>query len=66
MKLKLEFEIPEEQGMAEQYYHAPVAWSAIDDALNKIRSYIKHDVGTAEQCIQDVRFVLSDVRSKIE
>lgn len=60
------YNIPEdtqEHLMAENAHHA---WSAIDEALQYIRSHQKHGALTADKCIDTVREILADARGRIE
>ncbi len=49
-----------------QAHLAPHAWQAIDDSVNQIRNYKKHDYGTADQCIDDVLFTLTSAQARLD
>lgn len=66
MKLKLEFDIPEEQQESQEYFYAPVAWAAIDESMRIIRAHDKHGVGTPDKVLQQVWVLLNEARSKTE
>jgi len=49
-----------------QAHLAPHAWQAIDDSINQIRNYRKHDYGTADQCLNDVILTLASARARLD
>ena len=48
-----------------QAHLSAFAWMAIDKALDDIRNHLKHDFGTADQCVREVEAILKDVRERL-
>lgn len=66
MKLKLEFDLPEDREEYTRTYFANEAWSAIDQALILIRNHQKHDYLTADDVIERVRDMLGEAWGRLE
>jgi len=49
-----------------QAHLSPIAWTAIDEALMHIRNHFKHDVLGPDQCLIEVRKILTEAKAKLD
>ena len=60
------YQMPDDIDEFNRVHHVSEAWSAIDEALNKIRAYYKHEACTAEDTIRVIQGILAEAQGRIE